>query len=38
MPEASSAALAAQLLGHEARPSEAAIRAEMKARVHDGTR
>ncbi|MGP0062892.1 MAG: sigma-70 family RNA polymerase sigma factor [Isosphaeraceae bacterium] len=33
LPEASSAALAAQLLGHEDRPSEAAIRAEMKVRV-----
>lgn len=30
MPEASSAALAAQLLGHATRPSEAAIRAEVK--------
>jgi RNA polymerase sigma-70 factor (ECF subfamily) len=30
MPEASSAALAAQLLGHATRPSEAAIRAEIK--------
>jgi RNA polymerase sigma-70 factor (ECF subfamily) len=35
LPEASSAALAAQLLGHEVRPSEAAIRAEMKARVQE---
>jgi RNA polymerase sigma-70 factor, ECF subfamily len=35
LPEASSAALAAQLLGHETRPSEAAIRAEMKIRVHE---
>jgi RNA polymerase sigma-70 factor, ECF subfamily len=35
LPEASSAALAAQLMGHETRPSEAAIRAEMKIRVHD---
>ena len=35
MPEASSAALAAQLLGHDTRPSEAAIRAEMKARVRE---
>src|SRR5208282_6458304 len=34
-PEASSAALAAQLLGHDTRPSEAAIRAEMKIRVQD---
>ncbi len=32
-PEASSAALAAQLLGHDTRPSEAAIRAEMKIQV-----
>jgi RNA polymerase sigma-70 factor, ECF subfamily len=35
LPEASSAALAAQLLGHEPRPSEAAIRAEMKDRVQE---
>ena len=35
MPEASSAALAAQLLGHDTRPSEAAIRAEMKIRVQE---
>jgi RNA polymerase sigma-70 factor (ECF subfamily) len=35
LPEASSAALAAQLLGHEVRPSEAAIRAEMKIRVRE---
>jgi RNA polymerase sigma-70 factor (ECF subfamily) len=35
LPEASSAALAAQLMGHEIRPSEAAIRAEMKTRVQD---
>ena len=35
LPEASSAALAANLLGHETRPSEAAIRAEMKIRVHE---
>src|SRR5208282_421473 len=34
-PEASSAALAAQLLGHDTRPSEAAIRAEMKIRVQE---
>jgi len=34
-PEASSAALAAQLLGREARPSEAAIRAEMKIRLQE---
>jgi RNA polymerase sigma-70 factor (ECF subfamily) len=33
MPGASSAALAAQLLGHSTRPSEAAIRAELKARL-----
>jgi RNA polymerase sigma-70 factor (ECF subfamily) len=33
LPEASSAALAAQLLGHDTRPSEAAIRAEMKVRL-----
>ena len=31
MPEATSAALAAQLLGHATRPSEAAVRAEAKA-------
>ena len=35
LPEASSAALAAHLLGHEIRPSEAAIRAEMKVRVQE---
>jgi RNA polymerase sigma-70 factor (ECF subfamily) len=35
LPEASSAALAAQLLGREARPSEAAIRAEMKIRLQE---
>ena len=35
LPEASSAALAAQLLGHEPRPSEVAIRVEMKARVRE---
>jgi RNA polymerase sigma-70 factor (ECF subfamily) len=35
LPEASSAALAVHLLGHEARPSEVAIRAEMKVRVHE---
>jgi RNA polymerase sigma-70 factor (ECF subfamily) len=33
LPEASSAALAAQLLGHGTRPSEAAVRAELKARL-----
>src|SRR5919109_4423955 len=32
LPETSSAALAAQLLGHETRPSEAAVRAELKIR------
>ena len=36
LPEASSAALAAQLLGHDTRPSEAAVRAELKIRVQDG--
>jgi RNA polymerase sigma-70 factor (ECF subfamily) len=35
MPEASSAALAAQLLGHDTRPSEAAIRAELKIQVQE---
>jgi RNA polymerase sigma-70 factor, ECF subfamily len=35
LPEASSAAMAAQLVGHEARPSEAAIRAETKARLQE---
>ena len=33
-PQASSAALAAQLLGHLTSPSDAAVRAEMKARLH----
>jgi RNA polymerase sigma-70 factor (ECF subfamily) len=33
LPETSSAALAAQLLGHDTRPSEAAIRAELKIRL-----
>ena len=33
-PQASSAALAAQLLGHLTSPSDAAMRAEMKARLH----
>lgn len=33
MPEATSAALAAQLLGHGTRPSEAAVRAEIKVRL-----
>jgi RNA polymerase sigma-70 factor (ECF subfamily) len=35
LPETSSAALAAQLLGHDPRPSEAAIRAEMKIRLQE---
>ena len=35
MPEASSVALAAQLLGHATRPSEAAIRAEVKIRLQE---
>jgi RNA polymerase sigma-70 factor (ECF subfamily) len=35
IPEASSAALAAQLLGHETRPSQAAMRAELETRVHE---
>jgi RNA polymerase sigma-70 factor (ECF subfamily) len=35
MPEASSAALAAQLLGHATRPSEAAIRAEVKIQLQE---
>jgi RNA polymerase sigma-70 factor, ECF subfamily len=34
-PGASSAALAAQLLGHDTHPSEAAIRAEMKLRLQE---
>jgi RNA polymerase sigma-70 factor (ECF subfamily) len=34
-PEASSAALAAQLLGHETRPSEAAMRAERSIRLQE---
>jgi RNA polymerase sigma-70 factor (ECF subfamily) len=34
-PEASSAALAAQLLGREGRPSEAAVRAELKRRLQE---
>jgi RNA polymerase sigma-70 factor (ECF subfamily) len=33
LPEASSAALAAQLLGHDTRPSEAALRIELKIRL-----
>ncbi len=35
LPEASSAALAAQLLGRECRPSEAAVRAELKIRLQE---
>jgi RNA polymerase sigma-70 factor, ECF subfamily len=35
LPQASSTALAARLLGHDLRPSEAAIRAEMKIRVQE---
>jgi RNA polymerase sigma-70 factor, ECF subfamily len=35
LPEATSAALAAQLLGHATRPSEAAIRAEVKVRLQE---
>jgi RNA polymerase sigma-70 factor (ECF subfamily) len=35
LPEASSTALAAQLLGREIRPSEAAIRAELKIRLQE---
>jgi len=35
MPEASSAALAAQLLGHATRPGEAAIRAEVKIHLQE---
>lgn len=35
LPEASSVALAAQLLGNDMRPSEAAIRAEVKIRVRE---
>jgi RNA polymerase sigma-70 factor (ECF subfamily) len=35
LPEVSSAALAAQLLGHDTRPSEAAIRAERKIRLQE---
>jgi RNA polymerase sigma-70 factor (ECF subfamily) len=35
MPEASSAALAAQLLGHASRPSEAAVRTEVKIRLQE---
>jgi RNA polymerase sigma-70 factor, ECF subfamily len=35
LPGASSAALAAQLLGHDTRPSEAAVRAEMRVRLQE---
>src|SRR5262245_18802534 len=35
LPQASSAVLAAQLLGHDTRPSEAAIRAERKIRLQE---
>ena len=35
LPGASSAALAAQLLGHDPRPSEAAVRAERKVRLQE---
>jgi RNA polymerase sigma-70 factor (ECF subfamily) len=35
LPETSSAALAAQLLGRDARPSEAAARAELKIRLQE---
>jgi RNA polymerase sigma-70 factor (ECF subfamily) len=35
LPEATSAALAAQLMGHETRPSEAAVRAEVKVRLQE---
>jgi RNA polymerase sigma-70 factor (ECF subfamily) len=35
MPQTSSAALAAQLLGRDTRPSEAAVRAEMKVRLQE---
>ena len=35
LPEATSAALAAQLLGHQTRPSEAAVRAEVKIRLQE---
>jgi len=35
LPEASSAVLAAQLLGHDPRPSEVAVRAERKARLQE---
>jgi RNA polymerase sigma-70 factor (ECF subfamily) len=35
LPEASSAALAAQLMGHDARPSEAALHIELKLRLQE---
>lgn len=35
LPETSSAALAAQLMGHETHPSEAAMRAELRLRLQD---
>jgi RNA polymerase sigma-70 factor (ECF subfamily) len=35
LPETSSAALAAHLLGHDTRPNEAAMRAEMKVRLQE---
>lgn len=35
LPEASSAALAAQLMGRDTRPSEAAVRAELKIRLQE---
>jgi RNA polymerase sigma-70 factor (ECF subfamily) len=35
LPEASSEALAAQLLGHQTRPSEAAVRAELSLRLQE---
>jgi RNA polymerase sigma-70 factor (ECF subfamily) len=35
LPETSSAAMAAQLLGHDTRPSEAAMRAEMKVLLQE---
>src|SRR5262249_51884316 len=35
MPEASSFALAAQLVGHDTRPSEAAVRAERRRRLQE---
>src|SRR4029078_12185102 len=35
LPDTTSAALAAQLLGHQTRPSEAAVRAEAKIRLQE---